>query len=139
WQAFKRPAPGAAISRANTFAALGNVNGEGRYQFWQSAAAARRAHPLAGTGAGTFEYWWARKSTIDGAFVRDAHSLYMQTLAELGIVGLALLGGFLAFALVSGGVRALRRRDDEDDAAVTAAATAAVAAFAAAAALDWVW
>ena len=51
---------------------------------WQEAA------PLAGRGAGTFELTWLEQQPI-GASVRDAHSLYLETLTELGLVGLALL------------------------------------------------
>ena len=51
-----------------------------------------------GIGPGTFEFWWARNGTTPG-FIRDAHTLYFETLAETGIVGFALLGGLLAFLL----------------------------------------
>ena len=48
--------------------------------------------PLTGTGSGTFEFWWARDGDTDET-VRDTHSLYLQTLGELGIVGFALIVG----------------------------------------------
>src|SRR5207253_2468042 len=55
-----------------------------------------RAHPLLGTGAGTFGLYWERSGKVlrfGGAL--DAHSLYLETLAELGPVGLLLLGATL--------------------------------------------
>jgi tetratricopeptide (TPR) repeat protein len=110
--------------------------GESRYQFWRVAANENSAKPLTGTGSGTFEYWWARKG--DGSdTVRDAHSLYMQTLGELGIAGLALLAAFLLTILVGGGRRALRAGPGERTR--LAAALAGCTAFCLTAAFDWVW
>jgi O-antigen ligase len=58
------------------------------------------AHPLLGSGAGTFALYWARSGHVasrGGAL--DAHSLYLETLAELGPLGLALLAAFLLYPL----------------------------------------
>ena len=50
--------------------------------------------PVAGEGAGSFESWWAQNGTLR-KFLRDAHSLYLETMGELGVLGLlALLGMF---------------------------------------------
>ncbi len=49
----------------------------------------------AGVGAGGWAVYWLRYRTIS-EFAQDAHSLPLQTLAELGVVGLALLAVFLA-------------------------------------------
>ncbi len=68
-------------------------------------------------------------------FVRDAHSLYMEMLAELGLAGLLLVAAVVAVGLASG----IRRRHAPDGSDVVAAATAAVAAFAVAAGIDWMW
>ena len=62
----------------------------GRWQLWQVAADEFRDHPAVGGGAGSYEAEWAEHGTLK-LFVRDAHSLYIETLGELGIVGLALL------------------------------------------------
>lgn len=70
-----------------------DYSSSGRYAFWRSAVRANEAHPWVGTGAGTFQFWWTRDRTT-GPFVRDAHSLYFQALAELGIVGFLLIGSF---------------------------------------------
>jgi O-antigen ligase len=87
-------------------------------------------HPVAGVGAGGFAVEWLRERDI-AETVRDAHSLYIETAAELGLVGLAALA-----LLVAGGIRttavALRRGE-------TAAAAAALATWALHAALDWDW
>jgi len=129
WQDFKVP----TASDAESAQRFDSASGSGRYQWWQAAVKADSEHPLTGTGPGTFEYWWAPRATIPGP-VRDAHSLYLQTLAETGIVGLALILALFGTVFFFGARGALRARD-----AYLAGATAACAAFAAAAAIEWVW
>lgn len=115
---------------------LSSVAGENRYQFWSSAVDENATAPLIGTGSGTFQYWWAREG--DGAeTVRDTHSLYMQTLGELGIIGLLVLVGFLGFVLVTGVRRALLSEAGERTR--MAAAVAGFAVFVMTAAVDWMW
>lgn len=131
WEEFKDPTvPTAASERFES------ASGSGRYQWWQSAVDANATEPLLGIGPGTFEYWWAREGTIPG-FVRDAHSLYLETLAELGIIGLVLVLLLVASPFVFG-VRRLFALDPERR-MLLAGALAGCAAFAIAAAIDWVW
>ena len=90
------------------------------------------AHPVLGTGAGTFGLVWAESgdaATRGGAL--DAHSLYLETLAELGPVGLLLLGALLLLPLR----HAARRRLG----GLAPVAAAAYAAFLVHVALDWDW
>jgi O-antigen ligase len=104
-----------------------------RYDFWRVALKAFAAHPLHGVGAGGWQVWWLRYRSFAG-FARDAHSLPLQTAAELGIVGLLLLAAFFAGVALSG--RAALRT-----AAVGAAAgpVAAFSAYAVHAPVDWDW
>lgn len=109
---------------------LFNLSGTGRMDHLQVAWDAARERPVVGNGAGTYEYFWylLRPILFD---VRDAHSLYVEMLAEVGIVGLSLL--LLALALpVAGAFRARRSR-------VAPAAFGAFAAWAAHSAMDWHW
>ena len=138
WQEFKAPS-GTAVpagSEDNVFSRLSGVSGNGRYQYWQSALDANETAPWQGIGPGTFEFWWARHGT-DPGFIRDAHTLYFETLAETGIVGLALLGGLLAFLLVAAIVRS--RRAPVELRIAIAAAVGGLAAFLTSAAFEWVW
>jgi hypothetical protein len=131
WDQFKTPGgAGTGVQRFDS------SSGSGRYQTWSSAADANDTDPLVGIGPGTFEYWWAEHGDLS-VFVRDAHSLYMETLGELGVVGLLLIAGFVAFVLVAGVGRATRRSSERRWPYV--AATASAFAFAVGAGIDWAW
>jgi hypothetical protein len=131
---FKQP-PAASAGPNFVQAHLLSGRGNGRWQFWRSALNEFRHYPLVGHGAGSYESWWAQHGSI-AYFVRDAHSLYFETLGELGIVGfLLLVGGFAA--AVAAGVRGMLA---EGERRVTAAAlVAGFGGYAIGAALDWMW
>jgi O-Antigen ligase/Tetratricopeptide repeat len=71
-----------------------------RLDFWDVAWSDFRAHPWLGSGAGSYERYWLEHRP-NSSKVRDAHSLYLETLAELGPVGLALLLTALAIPVVA--------------------------------------
>ncbi len=103
---------------------------------WAAALEAFWANPLTGTGPGTYEFWWNRGGAE--TFARDAHSLYLEHLAEGGLPGfvliLALVGSLVVLAL-----RGRARWDDADSVGVPVAAAAAMIVFAVHAGLDWLW
>lgn len=103
--------------------------GENRPQYWHVAWQDFEANPVLGSGAGTFGAFWLEHRTVD-EFVHDAHSLYIETLAELGPFGLALLVIGLAVPLVG-----LRGRQGS----LVAAAAGAYSAFLLHAGVDWDW
>jgi O-antigen ligase len=109
---------------------LFTVSANGRQQSLRVAWEAGKARPLAGHGAGSYEYVWYQERPTE-IIIRDAHSLYAEVFAELGAVGLALLLGAL---LVPVAAAFLARR-----VRVVPAATAAFVTWAAASALDWHW
>jgi O-Antigen ligase len=107
---------------------LTSFSSDGRADYWRVAWREVRAHPLLGGGAGSYERWWARYRPT-GFEARNAHNLYLETLAELGPVGLVLLLGALAVPFAA----AVRRRAEPG----VAAAAGVLAAFAVHAAVDW--
>lgn len=136
-RAFKRPPAEDTAGSDEILSHLVSAGGSGRWQFWEAALDAWDERLLLGHGAGSYEAWWAQHGTLH-VFVRDAHSLYLETLAELGAVGLGLLVATAASVLVASVSR--RRRHSADRAAdAVAAATAVVIAYAFAAGIDWVW
>ena len=105
-----------------------------RGDYWRVALDSFADHPLGGVGAASFQVEWVReRDTRQFAF--DAHSLYVETLAELGLVGFVLLGTL--FAAVAGGLRRRWRAGPADP--LLAAAAAVLAAYAVHAGVDWDW
>ncbi len=132
---FKRSPADARLSETDfTKSHLLSANGTGRWQLWASAKEQWTGHPIAGEGAGSFEPWWAQHRSL-GLFVRDAHSVYLQTLGELGLVGFAFLALFLGAGFAAGVAR-LRRTPDRP---TVAALVATLAGFALGAGIDWMW
>jgi O-antigen ligase/polysaccharide polymerase Wzy-like membrane protein len=103
-----------------------------RYSYWRVALDAFAAHPLAGVGSGGFRVEWRRERKIADP-ARDAHSLYLETAAELGLVGLLLLAAAIAAVAVAA-ARARRR-----DRAASAGLIAALVLWAVHAGIDWDW
>lgn len=95
-----------------------------------------QADPLRGDGSGSFEVRFARDRAVREK-ARDAHSLILETLGELGLVGAALLLVFLG-TLVFAAVRA-RLRPSVLPRTHAAAVGAALAAWMFHAAVDWAW
>lgn len=132
WGEFKQPdANQGNVSR------LGNLNSGERYKVWDSAVEASSSEPLTGIGPGTFEYWYSREGT-GVQFVRDAHSLYLEALAELGPLGFLLVLAMVVAPIGFAGAGAIRRGSDERR-ALLAASAAGMTAFAVAAGVDWAW
>jgi len=135
WEVFKGRGNGPGKEPSGASSIL-DFHGSGRYQFWESAVDASKTATWKGIGPGTFEFWWLQNGSYRG-YVRNAHSLYLENLAELGIPGLLLIAGFVFSVIGIGAARSLRAPPDER--LPLAAATAGAAGFAMAAALDWVW
>jgi hypothetical protein len=128
WAQFTTLAPRDGSTNLNS--RLFSLSSSGRTIEWHHAWRDARAHPLLGSGAGTYEIWYLRHRT-DGAKVRDAHGLYIEMLAEVGPLGLALLLVALLTPLVAA-VRTRRRP-------LTAVAAGAYVAFIVHAGVDWDW
>jgi O-Antigen ligase len=132
WEEFKQP----ATESTDASGRFNSASGNGRYQYWQASLDATASAPLTGIGAGAWELWWSREATIEG-FSRFAHSLYFETAAELGVVGLALMAVLIVTVLVAGIRRTLHAEGEMRS--LLAAAAAAVVVFAFAAGVDWTW
>jgi hypothetical protein len=107
---------------------LARLAGENRADYWRVAWEEYREDPLLGGGAGTFGDHYLARGTQ--GFTRTAHSLYVQSLAELGPVGLLLVLAALALPLAR-----LRARGDP----LVAAAAAAYVSYVLHTGVDWDW
>ena len=131
WQDFLDPttSPGAGTAR------LTSAKGA-RSDGYRVAIDGFEERPLIGGGAGSFEVRYARDRDIDTK-IRDAHSLPLETLGELGAVGMLVLLGFLG-AVVLAVRRALAGRGSIRSAEAAAVAAAFTVWFVHAC-VDWDW
>jgi O-Antigen ligase len=127
YHAFNTPAP---LVTTNENQRLLSLSGNNRSEYWHVAWRELQDHPLLGGGAGSFQRFWLRHRRV-GLPVLDAHSLYLETLAELGVIGLVLL--LCALVAPLGALRAARRHP------LAAAALGAYVAFLVHAGIDWDW
>ena len=127
YTAFKAPPPSVGADLNDR---LLSFSGNGRADLWEIAWQDYREHRLVGSGAGSYERFWVRERET-ALQVRDAHGLYVETLAELGPVGLALLLAALGVPLVAFW-RTTR-------APAVAGALGAYTAFLVHAGVDWDW
>jgi O-antigen ligase/polysaccharide polymerase Wzy-like membrane protein len=127
YHAFNAPAP---LVRSDARGRLFSLSGSNRSDYWRAAWHEVEAHPWLGGGAGSFQRYWLRHRDADLP-VLDAHSLYLETLAELGVVGLALLLCVLVIPLL--GLRAARGTP------LAAAAVGGYVAYLVHAGIDWDW
>ena len=109
---------------------LFSFSGSYRTELWEEAWDEYRANPILGGGPGTYEQYWNQHRPI-AHIVRDAHSVYLETLAELGFVGFVLLLVVFGAPLVA----AIGARREP----LAVAALGAYVAYLAHAGVDWDW
>jgi hypothetical protein len=102
--------------------------GSRRFDYWEAALKGFASDPAFGRGAGGYQAIWLEERDVRERVV-DAHSLELETAAELGLVGLALLALFLG-AVATAAPRAGR---------VQPGLAAALAVYGAHSAIDWDW
>ena len=112
---------------------LSDPSNDGRTDLWRVALHGFSASPLHGFGAGTYQTLWDRNRP-HFAYVINAHSLYLQAMAELGIPGLALLLILLGAVFVG-----LARRAHGPRRSLYGALLALCAVWALRAGVDWDW
>ncbi len=129
WRSFTRPAPPHSSDPAGRLTSLAGP----RRQLWGQALQAFASHPLDGTGAGTFQFWWDEH---DAGFTRSAHSLWLQDAAELGLPGLLLAAGVMLSALA---VVLRRARAGDPGSGLAVGFAAALVVYLLHASVDWMW
>jgi hypothetical protein len=126
---------GASTSTSNgdLRARLSDPSNDGRTDLWRVALNGFSASPLHGAGAGMYQTLWDRNRP-HFAYVVDAHSLYLQAMAELGVGGLALL-----LVLVGAVFVGLARRARGERRSLYGALLAVCVVWALRAGIDWDW
>lgn len=131
WRDFLRPTTFSESGRARLTTSRGT-----RSDLYRVAVDGFEERPLVGDGAGAYEYRFMRTRDVPEK-VRNAHSLYLETLGGLGLVGAALLLLFVG-SLIAAAVRA-RVRPGGLARSQAAAAGAACAVWFAHSWVDWDW
>jgi O-Antigen ligase len=121
---------GVAPGGTNLNSRLFSLSSNGRLRQWHVALDEWRAHRLLGGGAGTYAQYWGAAGNAQPQIL-NVHNLYLETLAELGPVGLLLLVVALLAPVVAA-VRARRR-------SLVPVAAGAYVAFLVHAGYDWDW
>jgi hypothetical protein len=106
---------------------------DGRLPLWKAALRIYETDPFHGTGAGTYQLYYTRYRTVR-SYVVDTHSLYLQSLSELGIVGFVLI-----LVVVFGMLVGLAVRIRGPGRGLYAALFALTLAWAIHQAVDWDW
>jgi tetratricopeptide (TPR) repeat protein len=127
YDSFSAPPPSAAGDLQER---LFSFSGSYRTELWDEAWDDYRANPVLGSGPGTYVQYWNLHRPIPH-IVRDAHNLYLEILAELGPLGLALLLVALGAPLVA----AFGARREP----LAVGAFGAYVAYLVHAAVDWDW
>ena len=120
WHAFVHlsdPGSTGASAQTRLFSGAGN-----RYDYWRVAWHVFLAHPAGGVGAGNYSQWYFRERRTTES-IQNPHSIELQALAELGVVG-AIAVAMLIAAIALGAAR-LRApaRDSRAARSVAVAAT----------------
>ncbi len=127
-----------AVPRGNTGnlrERLTDPSNNGRTELWRVALHGFSASTLHGYGAGMYQTLWDRNRPYF-VYTINAHSLYLQAMAELGIPGLALLLILVGAVLVGLAVRVRRSRRSRS---IYGALLAAGVVWALHAGVDWDW
>lgn len=107
----------------------------GRSDFWRVASEDFASNPLLGSGAGGFQYSYLLEGET-GETPRDSHSVFMDSLGELGLPGLTAL----IVALAAMAIGALRSRPLGPGAAgLSAISLALLVYWTIHAGVDWFW
>jgi hypothetical protein len=110
---------------------LSSGSGSGRWQFWGVALDAFGDQPAHGIGAGGYADYWTQHAPITRV-TKQAHSLYLEELGDLGPLGLVLVLGFLVVPVVAWSGRRVHLPGGEPGAALAVTAAGALSA-----AIDW--
>jgi O-antigen ligase len=120
--------PAVLAAGACALGVAGVAQSNERSAYWRVAVEGAAERPLLGSGAGTWVRIWLAERD-EALLARDAHGLYVETLSELGPVGLALVLAALLAPLLA----AARARERP----FVPAAAGAYAAFVLHAGVDW--
>lgn len=85
----------AVLSRINPGLLSDDSSNTYRQYLWTMAVETFKGHPLLGTGLSTFGFSLPSHSTAAGYLISHAHNIYLQMLAETGLLGFTAFFGYI--------------------------------------------
>ncbi len=124
--------------RGGSTAVLEDLSIQGRLGFWESGLRIFRDYPLLGAGAGTFGAVHPLYQRDARFYSKDAHNYYLQTAAEMGLIGVVALTAIVISAAMLWW-RKLQMTRQTEEYAIVAGLGLGLAAFALHSAVDMDW
>jgi O-antigen ligase len=97
--------------RFHNYFAAGATSVGARFDYWRAAMQTTIAHPLSGTGPGTFQRPYARLKSPGAEMARLAHNDYLEQFSDSGIVGGISYAAWIVLSLAVVGRRIWRAGD----------------------------
>jgi UDP-GlcNAc:undecaprenyl-phosphate/decaprenyl-phosphate GlcNAc-1-phosphate transferase len=137
WHEFTHLAGPTGPSLSNATVQTRLLSGAGnRYDYWRVAWHVFTAHPIAGVGAGNYPaYYFRQRATTEA--IQNPHSIELQTLSELGLVGAILLAMTLGGAAIGAGRLRVTARISEEARTTMVAATGVAVVWTVDTSGDW--
>ena len=85
--------------RFHNYFVAGATSVGARFDYWRAAAQTARAHPLLGTGPGTFQRPYAQLKAPDAEMARLTHNDYLEQFSDSGIAGGIFYAAWIFLAL----------------------------------------
>jgi O-antigen ligase len=73
--------------RFRGYFAAGATSVGARFDYWHAAVQTTRAHPVFGTGPGTFQHPYAEIKTPEAEMARLTHNDYLEQFSDSGLIG----------------------------------------------------
>jgi O-antigen ligase len=97
--------------RFQHYFATGAHSTAARLDYWRAAAQTTAAHPLFGTGPGTFGQSYQQIKSPDSEMARLAHNDYLEQFSDSGLIGGLTYAAWIFLALATAGKKLWRHGD----------------------------
>ncbi len=97
--------------RFHSYFASGAKSVGARFDYWRAALQNTAAHPVAGSGPGTFQHPYAELKAPEAEMARLTHNDYLQQFSDSGIIGGTSYAAWIVLSLIAVGRRVWRSVD----------------------------
>jgi O-antigen ligase len=96
---------GVFVVRFHHYFASGATSASARLDYWRAAVQTTAAHPVFGTGPGTFQRPYAEIKSPEAEMARLTHNDYLEQFSDSGILGGLAYAAWIILALAASGKR----------------------------------